>query len=272
MTLLPLVVGNWKMHTLSSEVAAYASRLRIALEANREAVGSQVEVAIAPAHPVLDALGRALDGSGVGLAAQNVHAEPSGAFTGEVSVPMLEDLGCRYALIGHSERRQIYRETNADITQKALALSDSRITPILCVGETLEERERDSTLEVVQSQLDAVLLALTEHASDGIVGQLVVAYEPVWAIGTGRTATPEIAQEVHASIRDNLISRLGEPGRQTLILYGGSVKPSNARELLAQPDLNGALVGGASLEPEAFAEIIFSALPASPDMPRLENH
>jgi len=272
MTVLPLVVGNWKMHTLPSEVAAYASRLRIALEANREAVGSQVEVAIAPAHPALDALGRALEGSGVGLAAQNVHAEPSGAFTGEVSVPMLEDLGCRYALIGHSERRQIYRETDTDVTQKALALWNSRITPILCIGETLAERERESTLEVVQSQLDAVLAALIEHGNDGITGPLVVAYEPVWAIGTGRTATPEIAQEVHASIRDNLSSRLGEPGRQTRILYGGSVKPANARELLAQPDIDGALVGGASLEPEDFAEIVFSALPASPDIPRLENH
>jgi triosephosphate isomerase len=271
MSLTPLVVGNWKMNTLASEVAAFASTLRIALEANREAIGDEVEVAIAPASLALAALGQALRDSGIGLAAQNVHAEASGAFTGEISVPMIDDLGCRYALIGHSERRQIFGELDAEIAQKALSLASSRITPILCIGETLEERERGATLDIVHSQLEAALEVLLENAKDGILGPLVVAYEPVWAIGTGRTATPEIAQGVHASIRDNLVARLGEPGRQIRLLYGGSVKPSSARELLMQPDINGALVGGASLEPEVFAEIILSALPASANLHNLEN-
>ncbi len=271
MSLTPLIVGNWKMNTLASEVGGFVSRLRIALEANREAIGETVEVAIAPASLALDALGRALKDSGIELAAQNIHAEPSGAFTGEISVPMIEDLGCRYALIGHSERRQIFGERNAEIAQKALALAGSQITPILCIGETLEEREQGATLEIVRSQLDAALEVLLERAGDGILGPLVVAYEPVWAIGTGRTATPEIAQGVHASIRENLVTRLGEPGRQIRLLYGGSVKPSNARELLAQPDIDGALVGAASLEPETFAEIILSALPASANLKSLEN-
>jgi triosephosphate isomerase len=257
----PLIVGNWKMHMLPSEVSGYASRLRIALEARRDQLDDAVEVGLAPAFPALDALGRAIDGSAIALVAQTVHAEPKGAFTGEVSTSMLEDLGCRYALIGHSERRQIFRETSADIASKALALMNSSLDPILCVGETLDERERDATLEVVGSQLEAVLDVLLDARNDGLEDRLVVAYEPVWAIGTGRTATPAIAQEVHASIRAYLVSRMGEAGRRTRLLYGGSVKPSNARELLAESDVNGALVGGASLEPEDFAEIVFSALP-----------
>jgi triosephosphate isomerase len=251
-----LIVGNWKMHLTASQAAVYATQLRIALEANREALARSVEVALAPAFPALERLGRALEGSSVALAAQNVHAEPAGAFTGEVSVSMLEDLGCRYVLIGHSERRQKFGELDAEVAAKALRLLDSRIDPILCIGETLEEREQAATFEVVGAQLEAVL----DAAGDGLAGRLVVAYEPIWAIGTGRTATPEIAQQVHASIREVLGARLGEAGQQTRILYGGSVKPSNARELLAQPDIDGALVGGASLKAEAFAAIVFSSL------------
>ncbi len=251
-----LVVGNWKMHLTASQAAAYATQLRIALEANRQALESAVEVALAPAFPALERLGGALEGSSVALAAQNVHSEPAGAFTGEVSVSMLEDLGCRYALIGHSERRQLFGERDAEVAAKALRLLDSRIDPILCIGETLEEREHVATLEVVRAQLEAVL----EATGDGLAGRLVVAYEPIWAIGTGRTATPELAQQVHASIREALGDRLGEAGQQIRILYGGSVKPSNARELLAQPDIDGALVGGASLEPESFAAIVSSSL------------
>lgn len=268
MNRLPLVVGNWKMHLTASEAAAYASRLRIALEANREALGRDVEVALAPAYPALDRLAQALEGSGVALAAQNVHSESSGAYTGEVSVDMLEDLRCRYSLIGHSERRQLFAESDATVASKAQRLIASRVDPILCLGETLEERERGATLEIVRSQLSAVLDEIVDSeksAGNGIGSRLVVAYEPIWAIGTGRTATPTDAQEVHASIRETLIARLGEPGRQTRILYGGSVKPSNARELLAQLDIDGALVGGASLEPESFAEIVLASVP------RLEN-
>lgn len=272
MTRRPLIAGNWKMHKLPSEVAAYVSDLRIALEGHRNRLDDAVEVALAPAYPALPALGAALEDSGIGLAAQNVHSEPSGAFTGEVSVAMLEDLSCRYVLLGHSERRRDHAESNADVARKAAALAGSSIAPILCVGETLEERQRGQTLEIVGEQLETVLDTLSSLAAqagggdeaddDGLMAALVVAYEPVWAIGTGRTATPELAQQVHASIRERLVGRMGAVGHQTRILYGGSVKPLNARTLLEQADIDGALVGGASLEPEAFAEIIRAALPA----------
>jgi triosephosphate isomerase len=270
MTRLPLIVGNWKMHLTPGEAATYASALRIALESHRDALGRSVEVALAPAFPALDRLGRALEASGLALAAQNVHAETAGAFTGEVSVSMLEELGCRYALIGHSERRRLFGERNSDVAAKALRLAASRVAPILCVGESLEERERNATLDVVREQLTAVFDTLgrddrhdnrqDDLPDDGLAGRLVVAYEPIWAIGTGRTATPEIAQEVHAAIREALGGHLGEAGQQIRILYGGSVTPSNARGLLAQRDVDGALVGGASLDPEAFAAIILSSL------------
>ena len=237
MTRRRLIVGNWKMHLTASQAADYATRLRIALEANGQTLERSVEIALAPAFPVLERLGRALAGSSLALAAQNVHSEASGAFTGEVSVSMLEDLGCRYALIGHSERRQIFGERDAEVAAKALRLVDSRIDPILCIGETLAERQQAATLEIVRAQLEAVL----DATGDGLAGRLVVAYEPIWAIGTGHTATPQIAQQVHSSIREALGDRLGEAGHRTRILYGGSVKPSNARELLAQPDIDGAL-------------------------------
>ena len=254
----PLIAGNWKMHVVPSESAGFATRLRVALEPFRSALEQDIEVVLAPAFPALAPLGQALVDSDIALAAQNVHAEISGAFTGEVSVSMLEDLGCRYALIGHSERRQIYGESDADVAAKAVRIAESTLTPILCIGETFEEYEAGRTLDVVRRQLETVL----DRAGDGLGARLVVAYEPVWAIGTGRTATPEIVQNVHASIRETLITRLGTAGGETRILYGGSVKPSNARELLAQPDVDGALVGGASLDPEAFAEICLSALPS----------
>ena len=243
----PLVCGNWKMNLTSSEAAEFAANLRPRLE---ERLDPAVELAIAPAHPVLDRLGRALAGSGVALAAQNLHAEEAGAFTGEVSLAMLADLGCRYVLIGHSERRQLFGEHDLVIAAKARRLQGSTVHPILCVGETLDEREHGATLDVVGAQLAAVL-----DAADTLGAELVVAYEPVWAIGTGRTATPDTAQEVHAAIRKTLRDRLGAVGDQIRILYGGSVKPSNAGELLSQPDIDGALVGGASLDPEAFALI-----------------
>ena len=244
---VPLVCGNWKMNLTSTEAEAFAADLKPRLA---ERFDSPIELAIAPAHPVLDRLGRALEGSGVALAAQNLHAEEAGAFTGEVSLAMLADLGCRYALIGHSERRQLFGEHDLVVAAKAKRLVGSGVHPILCVGETLDEREHGATLEVVRAQLTAVL-----DAADGLREELVVAYEPVWAIGSGRTATPETAQEVHAAIRETLRERMGDAGDQIRILYGGSVKPSNARELLSQPDIDGALVGGASLDPEAFALI-----------------
>jgi triosephosphate isomerase len=256
MSRIPLLVANWKMNLSAGEAADFAREFRALIAPVQTQLGELFEVVIAPAYPALDRLGQALEGSGIGLAAQNVHAEPSGAFTGEVSTAMLEDLGCRYALIGHSERRQIFGESDLEIQAKARRLEQSPIAPILCVGETIEERDADSTLEIVTCQLDTAL----DGASDGLASRLVVAYEPIWAIGTGRTATPEMAQTVHAAIRNTLIARFGSIASDTRILYGGSVKPSNARELLSQPDVDGALVGGASLDPESFAKIALASL------------
>jgi len=255
----PLVVANWKMNLTASEAAAYADRFLALMNAQRAALGTQLDVAIAPAHAALGRLGEALRGSGIGLAAQNLHAEESGAFTGEISRAMLEDLDCDYVLIGHSERRQLFGEGDDVIAAKARRLVGSSMRAILCIGETLEERDAGSTLAVVERQLAAVL----DETGDGLAAGLVVAYEPVWAIGTGRTATPDMAEEVHAAIRKTLISRFGEAGRGTRILYGGSVNPSNARELLSQPDIDGALVGGASLDPDSFAQIALAPLESS---------
>jgi triosephosphate isomerase len=253
---LPLVVANWKMNLVPSEAADYVARFEARAGGAFAQLGVRCEVALAPAFPALDRLGRALRDGPIGLAAQNVHAEPSGAFTGEVSLAMLEDLGCDYVLLGHSERRQIFGETDEVVAAKAARVAGSSVRPLLCIGETLDERERDETLSVVERQLIAVL----DAAGDGIAERLVVAYEPVWAIGTGRTATPEIAQTVHAAIRATLVTRLGAAGRGTRILYGGSVKPGNAASLVAQPDIDGALVGGAGLEPGSFAEIVLACL------------
>ncbi len=259
MTPLPFVCANWKMNLTASDAEGYAANLVDRLAPHAAGLGERFEVAIAPPAPVLDRLGRALDGSGIGLVAQNVHAEPSGAFTGETSVAMVEDLGCRYALVGHSERRQLFGETEADTAAKVARLLTSPVRPILCVGESLEEREADRTLDVVERQLSAVLAGERVDAGS-LADRLVVAYEPVWAIGTGRTATPETAQTVHRALRGILRDRLGPAGDAIRVLYGGSVKPDNAGALLSQPDIDGALVGGASLDPGAFAEIAIAAL------------
>ena len=256
---VPMMVANWKMNLTASESAAFAERFVPQIQPHAKALGSRFEVAIAPAYPALDRLGRALVGSGIKLAAQNLHTDESGAFTGEVSLAMLEDLGCEYALIGHSERRHLFGELDQVIAAKAQRLEASSVAPILCVGETLEQREQDATLAVVDAQLAAVL----EATGVGLASPLVVAYEPVWAIGTGRTATPEMVQTVHAAIRKTLVARLGEAGNQTRILYGGSVKPSNASALLSQPDIDGALVGGASLDPDSFAKLALASLETS---------
>jgi len=256
---VPMMVANWKMNLTASESVAFADRFVPQIQPHAEALGTRFEVAIAPAYPALDRLGRALAGSGIKLAAQNLHAEQSGAFTGEVSRAMLEDLGCEFALIGHSERRHLFGELDEVIAAKAQRLEASSISPILCVGETLEQREQDATLAVIDSQLAAVL----DATGVGIASQLVVAYEPVWAIGSGHTATPEMAQTVHAAIRKTLVARLGEVGNRTRILYGGSVKPSNASALLSQPDIDGALVGGASLDPDSFAKLALASLETS---------
>ena len=258
MSPVPFVCANWKMNLTASDAEGFATALRARLEPHAAQLGRAFEVAIAPASPVLDRLGRALEGSGIALAAQHVHEAADGAFTGEVSVDMIVDLGARYALVGHSERRQLFGETDAVAAAKVAHLLERPVAPVLCVGETLDEREADRTLDVVGGQLGHVLDACAD--APRLATDLVVAYEPVWAIGTGRTATPEIAQEVHAAIRAQLVERLGDAGNETRILYGGSVKPDNAKALLSRPDINGALVGGASLDPEAFSAIALAAI------------
>jgi triosephosphate isomerase len=242
----PVVAANWKMHKTVGEAEAFVS-VFVPLAAKL----SQVEVVIAPAFPALAAVGRGLSGSTVALAAQNVHPEPKGAFTGEVSPAMLRDLGCHYAIVGHSERRTLFGESDAFVAQKAAALLAEDIRPIVCVGESLEQREQGRTAAVVESQLRGSLASIPAERA----AEVVVAYEPIWAIGTGKTATPEMAQDVHALIRAELKQRFGGAGDEIRIQYGGSVKPDNAASLLGQPDIDGALVGGASLEPESFAAI-----------------
>lgn len=246
-----LIAGNWKMHTGRMEALALAeASARLAAE-----VGPAVEVVLCPPFVWLEAVGGALTGSAAALGAQNVHAEDRGAFTGEVAAPMLAELGCRYVIVGHSERRQLFGETDADVAAKLRQVLRCGMVPILCVGETLEERDGGQAEAVVLRQLDAALdgVDLSDAAS------LVLAYEPVWAIGTGRTATPEQAQAMHRTIRDRLAAQPGGAGAQVRVLYGGSVKPGNAAELFGQPDINGGLIGGAALDADDFRAIAEAA-------------
>jgi triosephosphate isomerase len=211
-----------------------------------------VEIVLAPPFTALAATHDALAGSAIALCAQDVCAESHGAFTGEVSAAMLADAGCLYCIVGHSERRSLYRETSEEVSRKARALLDAGLRPIVCVGETLAQREAGETEAVLARQVDASLADVDPaHAGD-----LVLAYEPVWAIGTGETATPEQAQAAHAFIRNRLADRFGAAAATVRIQYGGSVKPDNASAIMAEPDIDGALVGGASLEPESFARIV----------------
>jgi triosephosphate isomerase len=210
-----------------------------------------VDIVIAPPFTALERLARALAGSRVALAAQNVASEEEGAFTGEVAPRMLADIGCAYAIVGHSERRQIFGEKDATIARKAELLLAHRIRPIVCVGETLAQREAKQTFEVVGAQLEGSLSRVARDRAP----EIVVAYEPVWAIGTGRTATPAMAQEVHAFVREQLGHLFGADGARVRIQYGGSVKPDNVFGLMAEQDIDGALVGGASLDPKSFAQI-----------------
>jgi triosephosphate isomerase len=242
-----IFAANWKMHKNRREAVDYVGAL-LPLVADAE----HVEIALAPPYPWLDAVGRALAGSAVALAAQNVHEAASGAFTGEVSPGMLVDLGCRLAIVGHSERRTLFGETDAGVAAKAGALLEAGLRPIVCIGESLEERDAGRTFDVLQRQIEGSLGPLPGDRT----GDLVVAYEPVWAIGTGRSATPEMAQEAHAFVRERLTACFGEAGAGIQIQYGGSVKPENAAALMAQPDIDGALVGGAGLEAESFSKII----------------
>ncbi len=246
----PLVAGNWKMHGSRAENANLVNALLDLLPE-----GKRAEVLVCPPFPYLAETGRLLKDSGVQLGAQSVCAEGQGAFTGEVSASMLKDVGCRYVLVGHSERRQLYGENDALVARKFVAAQSQGLVPVLCVGETLEEREASQTLAVVSRQLEAVL------AVSGVrsLADAVIAYEPVWAIGTGRTASGDQAQEVHAMIRAKVSGLDATIGGSVRILYGGSVKASNAQELFAMPDIDGGLVGGASLKADEFARICAGA-------------
>ena len=246
----PLVAGNWKMYGTRAENAALVRGLLDLLQP-----GARAEVLVCPPFVYLWETGRLLKDSEVALGAQSVCAESLGAFTGEVSGAMLRDVGCRYVLVGHSERRQLYGESDSLVARKFMAAQAQGLVPVLCVGETLEEREGGRTTEVVTRQLEAVLSV----SGVGSLASAVIAYEPVWAIGTGRTASPEQAQEVHAMIRGKVAALDATIASSVRILYGGSVKASNARELFAMADIDGGLVGGASLKAEEFAQICAAA-------------
>ena len=243
------IVGNWKMNTTLSEAVRLASDVARAVETD----DSQVSIGMCPPAVWLEAVAERVRSSSVWVGAQNVHPDVSGAFTGEISVPMLQEVGCEAVIVGHSERRQIFGETSDFVARKVRAALAGGLVPILCVGETLEEREAGNAQRVVLDQLEASLDGVSEVQS----GRLVIAYEPVWAIGTGRTASPEQAQEMHGVLRGHLDARL--PGVDVPLLYGGSVKPGNAEELFRQPDIDGGLIGGASLEAEPFLAIIEAA-------------
>jgi triosephosphate isomerase len=244
----PILAGNWKMHKNRKDSAELAKALVAAVGTVTEA-----DVVICPVYTSLDSALDAVKGSNIKVGAQNCHFEEQGAYTGEISAAMLKEVGVDYVIIGHSERRQYFNETDEAINKKAKALYQHGLTPIICVGETLEEREGDQMEAVITRQVQACLADLPAEK----VAASVIAYEPVWAIGTGKTASREQAQEVHALIRRLLTEQFGEDTAQAVrIQYGGSVKPNNIAELMAQPDIDGALVGGAALDAESFAAIV----------------
>ncbi len=243
----PIQAANWKMHKTRDEAVAFVEDFLPRVKDARD-----VDVVLAVPFTALDCVGRGLSGSAVALAAQNVNPEEKGAFTGEISPGMLVDLGCSWAIVGHSERRSLYGENDELIARKALTLLSHDILPIVCVGESLDERESGRTFQVLASQLEGSLARIPKARA----AEIVVAYEPVWAIGTGRTATPEIAQATHAFVRERLGALFGPAAEKIRIQYGGSVKPENVYALMQQPDIDGALVGGASLDPEAFSRIV----------------
>ena len=244
----PIIAGNWKLNNTVSEAVSLTTALKPLVSGCRD-----VEIIVAPPFTALASVSSAISGSNIRLAAQDVHWEDSGAFTGEVSAPMLKDVGCDYVIIGHSERRQYFDETNESVNQKVKAALAHGLKPIICVGEQLEERESEQTEAVIKRHVTGGIAGLS--ATDLL--SCVIAYEPVWAIGTGETATPDQAQEVHAFIRGLLrAAHSAEVASQIRIQYGGSVKPENASALMAQPDVDGALVGGASLEASSFAQIV----------------
>jgi triosephosphate isomerase (TIM) len=246
----PLIAGNWKMHKTVAEAEEFIAALL-----PRVSSVDGVEVAICPAFTALAAMVDSTRGSRVAVYAQNMHQAPTGAFTGEVSAPMLTEFDVAGVVLGHSERREMFGETDRALSQKVPVALEAGLLPVLCVGETEEERERGDTERKLRHQVQEDLTRVDTER----LGEIVIAYEPIWAIGTGQTATPEQAQEAIAFVRALVADRSPEQAERTRILYGGSVKPDNAAELLALPDIDGALVGGASLEAEAFAAIVEAA-------------
>jgi triosephosphate isomerase (TIM) len=244
----PLISGNWKMHKTGPEAVSFIAALKDAVSDV-----SDVDIMIAPPYTALPLAAEATAGTSIGLGAQNLHWQPQGAYTGEISAQMLSAAGCRYVIIGHSERRQYFGETDQDINRKIDAAAKADLIPVFCIGETESQRDGGDTFSVLDKQVKNGLESLfCENLKS-----LVVAYEPVWAIGTGKTATKEQAQEVHAYVRNRFVEVYGpEFAKGLRILYGGSVKPSNVRDLMAMEDIDGALVGGASLDPDSFSRLV----------------
>jgi len=247
----PLIAGNWKMYKTASEAVVLASAVLKELS-----TPDGIEVVVCPPFTALAAVAQVIAESSVGLGAQDLHWAKDGAYTGEVSAEMLWDIGCRYVIVGHSERRQYFGETDEAVNKKSLAALAGGLTPIICIGETLSERETGRAHDVVEAQVKGALLGFTPEQ----VRALTVAYEPVWAIGTGKTATPGQAEEMHAHVRMAIAGLFGAGVAQGVrVLYGGSVKAENARELLRRSEIDGALVGGASLQADSFASIARAA-------------
>jgi len=244
----PIIAGNWKMNTVVEDAKALVQDLKV-----RIGDVTNVEILVCPPFISLTTVAEVIKGSNIGLGAQNLYWEKSGAFTGEISGPMLMSAGCTHVIIGHSERRAYFHETDETVNKKIFAALAEGLKPIVCVGETLEERESGDTFDVIKRQITGGLAKLSAEQMKTVV----IAYEPVWAIGTGKTATPEQAQEVHVFIRKLLAERFGETtASETRIQYGGSVKPDNVTILMSQPDIDGALVGGASLKADSFEKIV----------------
>ncbi len=246
-----LIAGNWKMNKAPADSAALASEI-----ATFVGKDESVDVVVCPTFTSLDRVSQAIEGSAVKLGAQNFYPKASGAYTGEISAEMLRSLFAKYVILGHSERREYFSESDSFVNAKVKFSLESNLNPILCIGETLAQREAEQTLSVVKTQLLGGLEAISAEQ----MPKVVIAYEPVWAIGTGKTATPEMAQDVHGAIRSLLAEKYGSVvAEKVRILYGGSMKPSNADELLAQKDIDGGLIGGAALEAKSFCDLIASA-------------
>lgn len=250
----PFIAGNWKMHKTIPEAVEMVKALK-----EESPQLTDAELVVIPPYTMLSEVKKVIEGSTVQLGAQNIFWEEKGAFTGEVSPPMLKDAGCQYVTIGHSERRQYFGETNETVNKKIKAALAHELTPIMCIGESLEEREKGNTMDKVETQINSGLEGLGKDE----IRRIVIAYEPIWAIGTGVTATPSQAEEVHSFIREKLTEKYGnEIASYAIILYGGSVKPANTYSILKENNINGALVGGASLEADSFIQITKEAIKA----------